>query len=196
MDFAHAGLSTLRLGSRWASLNQRADSRRDRHTALPGLATNDWRALAQRLRGGGFCDPSLARGIGRVGVGTQGCAQRLILHADNWSVRALCAWRMVGHPLRACHHPVCVRSHVQTNAGYHAIGAAAAGLLASEPFHPAASRRWQHFQDSVAVDPRKIAFVHIVFSVLFDHHFRSKKRSASGHKDLVALARGQCRRRV
>ena len=45
------------------------------------LRNDDRGALAQRLRGGGVCHPSFARGIGGVGHRTQGRAQRTVFHA-------------------------------------------------------------------------------------------------------------------
>ena len=47
--------------------------------------------LARRVCGSGLCRSSVARGISRVGVGTQGRVERFFLHADALDIRALCA---------------------------------------------------------------------------------------------------------
>ena len=52
-------------------------------------------ALAERIRSGDFRDSSAASGIGGVGSGAQGCAERAVFHADPCGVRALRAPSLV-----------------------------------------------------------------------------------------------------
>ena len=90
MGFPYAGLPVLRIKPRRTSSYQCPAPHGDGDPAFPGAAADDWRALAQRVCGGGVCDSSVAGGIGGVGGGTQGRAQRHIFHADHRGVCAVC----------------------------------------------------------------------------------------------------------
>ena len=94
-------------------------------------AKHDRCALAKR-----FCSSSvryspLACGIGRLGGGTQGRAERCFLYVNPAGVRPLRA-RAVDRPLFDGGIRVCPWSDVQTNAGDAAVRAFAPGLLAAE----------------------------------------------------------------
>ena len=67
------------------------------HPAVPGVAKDDGRPLAECFCGGAVCDSSVAGGIGGVGGGTQGRVEWGVFHADSlgayvWYVRDPRRW--------------------------------------------------------------------------------------------------------
>ena len=81
--------------------------------------------------GGHFCCSSAARRVGRLGVGTKGCAQRRVLHAD---ALGLCALRARPRRSLSVHNrrsSFRLRSDVQADPGDTAICFVAPGLLAA-----------------------------------------------------------------
>ena len=96
--FPHAGLPALRDQRRRTSFGQCPPARRDGGAAVSGVAADDREPVAQRLCGGGVRRPSVAGGIGGLGLRTQGCVERPILRADH---RGLCPQRapaILGRP--------------------------------------------------------------------------------------------------
>src|ERR1035438_10321961 len=78
---AHGGCAMLRSQSRRASPDERAASGGQLGAPVPPAAALDGCSLAQRLRRGLVCPAPLARGISSLDCGTQGCSQRVLLHA-------------------------------------------------------------------------------------------------------------------
>ena len=73
----HVGPPTVRFEALGASFDQCAAARRQRGAGLSVAAPDDRRAVAECVGGGVVCRAPAARGIGGLGGGTQGCAQRL-----------------------------------------------------------------------------------------------------------------------
>ena len=132
VDFAHAGLSTLRVGSRRPSPDQCVAPCRNVDPAVSGAPTDDGVPVAQRLRGRRVRDSPAARGIGRLGVRAQRRAQWAVLHADARGVCAVCPCRVLTGPLSDGRARLRHRADVQTDAGDAAVCIVAAGLLAVE----------------------------------------------------------------
>ena len=88
-DVPHAGLPTLWAESGRASSDECAAAHRLSDCAVSGPAANDGIVVAGRVRGGGICDSSAARGIRGLGGGTQGRAERPVLHADPLGVHTI-----------------------------------------------------------------------------------------------------------
>src|SRR4029077_16965450 len=99
------------------------------------VAPDDRRALAQRLRGGGVCGASAAGGVRRVGVGTEGCIERVVLRAHALGLPSLCARAEVAAPVWTRDGPVRPWAEGQTDAGNGAIRVVVAGLLAAAQVH-------------------------------------------------------------
>ena len=89
-DVPHAGLPVVWIECRRTSFDQCPSPYGNGDPAVSGAAADDGVPVAQRVCGGGVCDSSVAGGIGGVGGGTQGCAQRTVFHADALGVHALC----------------------------------------------------------------------------------------------------------
>ena len=87
---AHAGLPALRREAGGTPPHQPALSRRQRGAAVRFAQAPDGRVLAQCLGGGALCPAPAACGIGGLGVGAQGCAERVLLHADAVGVCGVC----------------------------------------------------------------------------------------------------------
>ena len=100
LGFPHAGLPVLRIEPRRPSFHQYPASYDDDDSALPDSAADDGVSVAQRVCGGGVCDSSVAGGIRGVGGGTQGCAQRTVLHADHRGICAVCPKTVEGRGSR------------------------------------------------------------------------------------------------
>ena len=136
-----AGLSSSMGGEPWGyHLTNVAAARRRGDRAVPGVAADDGRTLAQRLRGGRVRRPSLARRIGGLGGRTQGRAQRPLLHAY---VVGLCRLRppaCLSRSLRGRVRAVRLGADGQADAGNAAAGAVAVGLLAAGTHDGSADR--------------------------------------------------------
>ena len=146
----HAGLPVVWVECRRASLDERPVAHRLGDPPVSGAAADDGVFVAQCVCGGGVCDTSVAGGIGGVGGGTQGCAQRAVFHADAVGVHALRARTVERRASRVeCRNQqfgsrpstldpqllsgfgvFCVGFAVQADAGDGAVRAAIAGLLA------------------------------------------------------------------
>ena len=133
-DFPYAGLPVLRAPAMGTSFNQCITASDDCDIAIPGAPADDGGALAQRLRGGGVCHSSAAGGIRGMGVGTQGCLERAVLHADDCSLRALHPQAAVASPLSDDVIAICAGIAVQGHAGDTTVCTVASGLLAAGPF--------------------------------------------------------------
>ncbi len=102
-------------------------------------------SLAERFCGGRVCHSSLAGGIGRLDLGTKGCAQRRLFHAHSFGLRALCPQRAAfSRPIPDCGRPLCPRFDVQTDPGHAPLCPIAPGLLA---FGQMAEIRGQRTED-------------------------------------------------
>src|ERR1019366_6686998 len=90
LAFPHAGLSALWYAGVGTPPDKPAVTHRKHPPALCGFAPHDWGALAQRAGGGLVRLAPAPRRIGRLGGGTQGRAQRVLLHAHTVGVCTLC----------------------------------------------------------------------------------------------------------
>ena len=96
--------------------------------------------MAERVCGGAVRHSPFARGVGCLGGGTKGCAQRCFLHAHSVGIRPL-RTRPVDLALfdgRIC---ACPWSDVETDAGDAAVRAVTLGLLAAGANQRSAVRR-------------------------------------------------------
>ena len=120
--------------------------------------------MAQRNCGGLVCLASIARRIGGVGVGTQGCVEHFFLDADAHRVHSIRAKTVEGRRSRVegGHYGsgsrlstldprlssgavvLRVRADVQADGGDVAFRLAAAGFLALEPFSAWKLRAFHH----------------------------------------------------
>ena len=149
-DVPHAGLPDLRTERRRTSYDECAAARSDGDSPVFGSAADDRRLLAQRLCGGGVCHPSVAGGIGGVGVGAQRRVERVVFHADGRGVCSPCAPPVFSRPLSAGGFSVHAGFDVQANAGHAAAGVAAIGLLAAGPFRKIRERAKMFFYSTAA----------------------------------------------
>ena len=154
-DFTHAGLPVVRAECQRTSFDECAAARDDGDSAVFGIAADDRRPVAERLRGGGVCHSSAAGGIGGVGDGTQGRVERVVFHADTLGICALCAPTAIAGSLLDGDVVLGLGPDVQGDAGDTAVGIVAAGLLAAESVRPAGVCRVEKSFPSAASDPRK-----------------------------------------
>ena len=89
LAFVDVGREPLWPGSRWVSLHECGVARRQQRVALPVAPVVDGGVVAERGRGGAVCPASAAGGVGGLGDGTQGCAQRLLRPAVTDILRPL-----------------------------------------------------------------------------------------------------------
>ena len=156
VDFAHAGLPIIRFESGRPPSDQSAFPRGEYVAAVPLVEPIDRRFVAQRVRGGLVRLAPVARRVGGVGGGTQGCVERFLLDADPHHVHALCAKTVEGRRSRVeCGRynsgsrlstldprlsssivVLRVRADVQTDGGDAALRPAPAGFLADSTIQP------------------------------------------------------------
>ncbi len=91
LAFVDVGSKSLWSESRGVSLHECSVSRRQRRIAFSVATDVDGGVVAECGGGGTVCPASAARGVGGVGDGTQGCAQRLLRLAGADMLRPLCA---------------------------------------------------------------------------------------------------------
>ena len=121
------------LRRRWPSLYKYCPARDRSRLVVSGIATNDRRAMAERIRCRRFCGPSTSSRISGLGFRAQGCLERRFLHAYSGLLRTLCQI-LVGRALLGGGQRVCPGSHVQANAGNGAACSIATRLLAAQTF--------------------------------------------------------------
>ena len=92
--------------------------------------------MAQRFCGRGVCDSPAARGVGGLDRGAEGCAQRVVFHADAGSLCRLCPPPAVPGPLLDGGVDAGAGADVQADGGHAPVCAVLVGLLAAETIHP------------------------------------------------------------
>src|ERR1035437_7773333 len=154
MVVLYGGCGIVWNGSAGTSFDKRALARGQHHAVVSVVKTIDRRALAERICGGSVWIASVARGIGGVGVRTQGRVKRIVLHANPADVCTICEKQSHFSGV-GCQASGCPRLLVggflfyagadeQADVGDLAVCAVATGLLAAKPictFNPQIAAR-------------------------------------------------------
>src|SRR6202035_3599670 len=90
LAFACFGLSALWAQASRASPDESSVSSGQYAAAFWGAAPNDGSNVVERICGGAFCVRSGSRGIGGLGLRTQGCTQCIFLAADLVRIFEIC----------------------------------------------------------------------------------------------------------
>ena len=133
VDLAYAGLPALWAQRRRVSPDQRSAARRHCNPAVSRAAANDGVTVAERLGGRAIRGPSDASRVRRLGDGTQGRSERIVLRADARGIFRLCASPVFHFPISGGGGALCLGAHGQGYVGDAAVRAALVGLLAARP---------------------------------------------------------------
>ena len=82
VDFAHAGLPMVRLEADGASFDESTAAHGEHGFAVFGVKTINWWFVAERGCCGAVCVASIARGVGGVDRGAEGCAECVLVFGD------------------------------------------------------------------------------------------------------------------
>src|SRR5665213_3139382 len=136
MAFTYRGLPTLRDETGGSSPDKRPVARGHFHPAFSNSQANDRGDVAQRLCGRVFCAAPVARGIGRLDFGAQGCFKHVVLDADGLGLHPLrrgvkTGWLPTRPVLYFIGGIFCLWTDVKTDGGHPAVCVVTAGLLAA-----------------------------------------------------------------
>src|SRR4029077_5428664 len=138
MAFPHARQPNLWPECRWAPADQCADTCVQHCASVSVPQPGDWCEVAKRDCRGSLRPPPPARGVGRVGCGTEGYFVDFLRPAKSGGLRPLCGDDFV-EALRLRRGCVSLGPHGEANACNLAFRFAVTRLLAAAPVQVAAS---------------------------------------------------------